>query len=226
MSGEAAARQEFQQTSMVVKALVSADGTASHPYAAQSAAGQPSDLTRSLAALADAAHYLCMLHGRYPGVIDHAATRIADNAVRDWLIRAAAGFAGERTFLTQVSVAVGPQPSTAGQADTDAAIVQQRHALDMLAQSDRHGCAIGAAVALVLDWVAVRRILDMAALRAGIEPRRGELPTLGETLNVVDALCVDESTSRAFLFGGRQLIGQHRGLWDMLQSRAAARAAA
>jgi hypothetical protein len=225
MSGEAARQQEFQQASMLVKALVAADGTAAHPYAAQSAAGAPSDLTRSLSALADAAHYLCMLHGRYPGVIDHAATRIADNAARDWLIRAAEGFAAERAFLTQVSVAVGPLPSTAGQADTDTAIVQQRHSLDMLAQSDRQGCAIGAAVALVLDWASIRRILDLAAIRAGLEPRRAELPPVPDTLAVADALCANESIARAFQFGARQLIGQHRGLWDLLQARAAARAA-
>src|ERR1700740_329291 len=106
MSGEAVRQQGFQPSVQVVQALVAPEGTAPHPYAAQSAAGSPSDLTRSLSALADAAHYLCMLHGRYPGVIDHAATRVADNAARDWLIAAAAGFAAERSFLTQVSVAV------------------------------------------------------------------------------------------------------------------------
>ena len=36
--------------------------------------------------LADAAYYLCLLHGRHPGVIDHAATRSVDNAARRWLI--------------------------------------------------------------------------------------------------------------------------------------------
>ncbi|BAV63967.1 hypothetical protein SCLO_1009270 [Sphingobium cloacae] len=208
-----------------MEALVTADGTGAHSYAHQAAGDQGMrDALLSLSDLADAAYYLCLLHGRHPGVIDHAATRSADNAARQWLIQAADGFARERAYLTQVTVAVGPAPSTAGQADCETTVSQQRHALDMLAQSDRRGCALGAAIALVLDWRAVRRVLDKAAIRVGIEPAPSTLPDRAATMAVARAIGGDEAIDRAIQFGARQLLSQHRGLWDLLAARAQVRA--
>jgi hypothetical protein len=209
--------------SELIDALATADGSASHPYASPR---QASALTSSTANLADAAHYLCILHGRHPGVVDHAATRIADNAARAWLLQTVNGFATERTVLTQVTVALGPVPSTVGQSDADSVVLQQRHALDMLAQSDRRGCAMGAAIALVIEWQAIRKLLDIAMLRVGIEPRPCALPDRAASLNLADAIAgQDESVARAAQFGAQQLLRQHRGLWDLLQARADVRAA-
>lgn len=202
----------------MLASLVLTEGTGDHPHAAGFAARQPADLT-------DAIHYLCVLHGRHPGVIDHAAVRSADNAARQWLVQAIEGFAAERAYLTRIAVAAGPVPSTAGQSDCDATVLGQRHALDMLAQSDRRGCAIGAAFALVLDWGAMRPLLDRVALRLELEPHATRLPPRGDTLAVADALAVEPSVTRAVLFGAGQLVRQHRGLWDLLQARAAIRAA-
>ncbi len=221
---EAVARLQGADISRLVEALVGADGTAGHAYAADAAMGRPSALTQSLPALADAAYYLCMLHGRHPGVIDHAAAHTTDNEARAWLLEAAAAFARERAWLAQVTVAVGPAPSTAGHSDCEAAVSQQRHALDMLAQSDRRGCAMGAAVALVLDWQAVRRILDSAALRVGLEPHGCLLPDRAATLAVARAIGGSDGIDRAIQFGARQLVSQHRGLWDLLAARADIRA--
>ncbi|MEC3910871.1 hypothetical protein U5A82_10435 [Sphingobium sp. CR2-8] len=223
---EAAPRYQFGDIAQILEALVAADGTAAHPYANRAATGVARDTLLSLSDLADAAYYLCMLHGRHPGVIDHAATRSADNAARLWLIEAGDAFARERAYLAQVTVAVGPAPSTAGQADCETVVSQQRHALDMLAQSDRRGCALGAAMALVLDWRAVRHVLDMAALRAGLEPHPCALPDRSETLTVARAIGGDEAIDRAIQFGARQLLNQHRGLWDLLSARADVRAKA
>ncbi|CCW19358.1 hypothetical protein EBBID32_37240 [Sphingobium indicum BiD32] len=221
---EAAPRYQFGDISRILEALVAADGTAAHAYANRAGASVARDSLLSLGDLADGAYYLCLLHGRHPGVIDHAATRSADNAARAWLIEAADSFATERAYLTQVSVAVGPAPSTAGQADCETTVGQQRHALDMLAQSDRRGCAMGAAMALVLDWRAVRHILDMAAIRAGLEPHRCTLPDRAATLEVARAIGGDDVVDRAIQFGARQLLNQHRGLWDLLSARADVRA--
>ena len=173
--------------------------------------------------MSDTLHYLCLLHGRHPGVIDHAATRIVDDAARSWLVQATDAFAAERAYLTQVTVAAGPVPSTAHQRDCAAAVSAQRHALDMLAQSDRRGCAMGAAIALVLDWIAIRKILDMAAIRVGLEPSFPLMPNRSQTLAVASAVCTDTAIERAMAFGARQLLGQHRGLWDLMQARAAVR---
>lgn len=220
---KAALRLQAKDISGVIDALVAADGTAGHAYAAQ-AIDNEGRLLGSLANLADAAYYLCMLHGRHPGVIDHAATRSADNAARAWLLQTADAFASERAWLTQVTVAVGPAPSTAGHSDCETAVSQQRHALDMLAQSDRRGCAMGAAIALVLDWRSVRRVLDSAALRMGLEPRPSILPDRDTTLAMAAAIGGDDSIDRAIQFGARQLLSQHRGLWDLLSARAEVRA--
>lgn len=221
---EAAPRYQFGDIARVLEALVAADGTALHSYANRAAVGISRDALLSMADLADAAHYLCLLHGRHPGVIDHAANRSADDAAREWLIVAGDAFAAERAYLTQIAVAVGPAPSTAGQADCETAVSQQRHALDMLAQSDRRGCAMGAALALALDWRAVRHVLDMAAIRAGLEPHRCTLPDRATTLEVARAIGGDEVVDRAIQFGARQLLNQHRGLWDLLAARAEVRA--
>src|SRR3546814_20072940 len=104
-----------------------------------------------------------MLHGRHPGVIDHAAMRTAHNDARGWLIQAADGFADERTYLTQIAVAAGPVPSTPGQSDSEAATLSQRPPLALLAQSERTGCSLGAPFALVLVWIPLRLIWDAAA---------------------------------------------------------------
>ncbi len=218
--GEAAPRYQFGHIPRILEALVAADGTGAHVYAQSAGISATPGGLLSLSDLADAAYYLCLLHGRHPGVIDHAATRSAENAAREWLILAADAFARERAYLTQVTVAVGPAPSTTGQADCETVVNQQRHALDMLAQSDRRGCAMGAAMALVLDWRAVRHVLDMAAVRAGIEPYSCTLPDRAATLEVARAIGRDEQISRAIHFGARQLLAQHRGLWDLLQARA------
>lgn len=221
---EAAPRYQFGDIARILEALVAADGTAAHAYATRASTGVSREALLSLADLADAAYYLCLLHGRHPGVIDHAATRSADNDARQWLIEAADGFARERSYLTQVTVAAGPAPSTAGQADCETVVSQQRHALDMLAQSDRRGCAMGAAMALVLDWRAVRHVLDMAAIRAGLEPQTCTLPDRAGTLTVARAVGGDDAIDRAIQFGARQLLNQHRGLWDLLAARADLRA--
>lgn len=220
MMNEAATRDEFGDVSQLLDILVAADGTAGHAYPGHARISFGRDAALSLPDLADIAHYLCLLHGRHPGVIDYAATRSADNATRGWLIQAADAFARERAYLTQVTVAVGPAPSTAGQSDCETVVSQQRHALDMLAQSDRRGCAMGAAIALVLDWRAVRHMLDIAAIRVGLEPHGCDLPDRNATLDVAQAIGGDEAIDRAIQFGARQLLNQHRGLWDVLQARA------
>lgn len=220
-----AIRHKERGIARTLDALVEADGSAGHAYVQRASEASSRDAMLALPDMADAAYHLCLLHGRHPGVIDHAATRSADNAARAWLIQSADGFAQERAYLTQVTVALGPVPSTAGQADCEATISQQRHALDMLAQSDRRGCAIGAAISLTLDWHAVRRMLDIAAIRIGVEPLPCALPDRAATLHVVDALGGDEGIERAIQFGARQLLAQHRGLWDLLSARAQVRAA-
>jgi hypothetical protein len=206
----------------VLSALVTGNGTASHPYSASPTLLNGEFATRNLA---DVAHFLCMLHGRYPGVIDHAAQRVVSPAARAFIYRAAPGFAAERAFLTRLVVAAGPLPSTLGQAQSESAVTGQTHALATLARSERNGTAVGAAVALVLDWRPIRRVLDAAAQQFGIQPPPLDLPGVSETIAVAAASAETAGVERAMAFGAQQLLVQHRGLWDLLEARESARRA-
>ncbi|MFZ3484698.1 DUF6975 family protein [Sphingomonas sp. 3-13AW] len=203
----------------VVSSLASRDGSAGHPQltALARAACDARDV-------ADAAHYLCILHARLPGVIEHAAAHSDFDFARGWLMDAAAGFAQERAYLVALAAAAGPVPSTPGQANTEAAIAAQRHAIEMLAQSERRGCALGAAIALVLDWPAIRASLDAAAARLTLAPPSPALPEPAATADLITLLAASRGVERAMLFGVEQLLAQHRGLWDLLEARSEARA--
>jgi hypothetical protein len=174
--------------------------------------------------LADLLHFLCMLHGRYPGIVDHASKRATDPGARAWLAEAVYAFAGERAYLARLAVAAGPVPSTPGGSGSDAAVLSQRHALEMLAQSERQGCALGAAMAVMLDWTGIRRALDAAARRFAIEPPTYLAGDPAAIAAVADAFSTTPVLQRALLFGADQVLVQHYGLWDLLESRAAARA--
>ncbi|WP_298689661.1 hypothetical protein [uncultured Sphingomonas sp.] len=201
-------------------ALVAEGGSVRHPYATAPALLGGAYAPRNLA---DAAHFLCLLHGRYPGVIELAAQRVTDPAARGWINRAAQGFAAERAYLARLVVAVGPLPSTLGQARSEAAVTTQTHALATLAQSERAGCALGAALALVLDWRTMRTVLDTAAQRFGLQPPPIDLPDLGSAIAVAGDVATTPGIQRALAFGAEQLLIQHRGLWDLLETREMAR---
>jgi hypothetical protein len=203
----------------LLSSMVAADGSGSHPYLTSAALeGDP-----AVRNLADVAHFICLLHGRYPGVIDHASARVVQPATRAFIYRAAPGFAAERSYLTRLVVAAGPLPSTLGQAQSEAAVSNQSHALSTLAQSERNGTAIGAALALVMDWRPIRRVLDAAAQRFGIQVPPLDLPGLTDTLAVANEAAETPGIERAMAFGAQQLLVQHRGLWDLLESRESAR---
>jgi len=201
-------------------AAVAASGSAAHPYPASEPLLKGPDAARNLA---DVIHFLCTLHGRYPGVIDHAAARVVAPDARAWLAQASYAFAGERAYLARLAVAAGPVPSTPGGGDSDAAVLGQRHAIEMLAQSERSGCAVGAAMAVILDWTAIRRPLDVAARRFGVEAPG--FAAAGDIGALADSFASAAPIQRALLFGAEQILVQHMGLWDLLEARQLARAA-
>lgn len=201
-----------------VARFVHADGSAAHVI--------PERLSRGGAAvrdIADALHQLCMLHGRHPGVVDLATGATNNPAADDWLAHAGAAFVEERAYLIRVAAAAGPPPGTPGQAAAEAALATQRHAVDLLSRSVRPGCALGAAIAVTLDWPVIRRPLDAAAERMGIAVIPCTLPTLGQTLHLIEAVAIGAAVERAMTFGVQQLLAQHRGLWDLVAARAESR---
>ncbi len=202
----------------IVAALIDADGSHKHAFCQRLTSPQV-----PVRDLADAIHALCMLHGRQPGILDHALARNRQPGLQGWLEVSLDGFATERALLAKLASAAGPLPSTPGQAESESAVVGQRHALDMLAQSDRTGCPIGAAVALVVDWAAMRRVLAAATQRFGMDAPAYDLPLPAETDTIVAAAAETPSIERAMAFGVQQVLAQHRGLWDLLEARASAR---
>jgi hypothetical protein len=173
--------------------------------------------------LADAVHLLCSLHGRYPGLIEIALQRCANGAAQAWLTHASETLERERLYLVRLTAAVGPLPSTPGAAETEASLLAARHALETLALSERNGCALGAATALVGDWWPIRRLLDRAAARAGVEAPAPSLPDESSIIDVIDQSADSVPSGRALAFGGEQLLLQHRALLDLLEARAEAR---
>lgn len=173
--------------------------------------------------LADAIHLLCHLHGNHPGLIELALQRSPPGPVNDWLSQASASFERERLYLVRLTAAVGPTPSTPGALETESTLSAARNALETLAMSERGGCSLGAATALVGDWWPMRRLLDRAAGRAGIECPAPSLPDEKSVIGAIDALADSPASARGLAFGSEQLLLQHRGLFDLLEARAEAR---
>ena len=201
-------------------ARVGAEGSARHRHLTALLEASGSHSARDLA---DAVHLLCSLHGRHPSLVEVAQQGASDGGARDWLARAAEGFERERLFLVRLTSAVGPIPSTPGAVETETSLSGQRNALEILASSERRGCALGAAAALVGDWWPIRRLLDRAAARAGIDSPAPALPDEASIVAVIEAAADTPASERALAFGGEQLLLQHRGLFDLLEARCEAR---
>jgi hypothetical protein len=220
MASRSVERVEGAGSASLLFSCIADHGSAAHPYFRSDALQAGPDAARNLA---DAVHFLCTLHGRHPGVVDLAALRAFDPAARAWLAEAAEAMAAERAYLTRLAVAAGAAPSTPGGASSDTAVISQRSALVTLAQSDRAGCALGAALALAVDWSPIRTLLDSAALRLGVETPPSGLGDEAELRLVADVSGESPSLERALLFGAQQLARQHFGLWDLLEARYLAR---
>ena len=202
-------------------ARVDSQGSVDHPYRLRAAERRPAPTAAR--DLADAVHLFCSLYGRHPGLIELALNNCPAGPVRDWLREASDAYERERLYLVRLTAAVGPLPSTPGAAETEAALVAQRHAIETLAKSERRGCALGAATALMADWPAVRAVLDRAADRMGMQKPALTLPDQDSIVRVIADGTDGMASERALGFGGEQLLLQNRGLFDLLEARAAAR---
>lgn len=175
--------------------------------------------------LADAIHLLCALHGHYPGLIATAASNCTRAEERAWLSGATDAFETERAFLLRLTASVGPIPGTPGAAETESSLSAMRHALDTLARSERTGCALGAACALVVDWRPIRRVLARAGARCGFEAPADTLPDGASLIAVIGDAVRNPAAARALAFGSEQMLLQHRALFALLEARSEARVA-
>lgn len=201
-------------------ARVESQGCVNHPHRLALLGANGTSANRDLS---DCIHLFCSLYGRHPGLIELALNNCPAGAVRDWLHEASDFYERERLYLVRLTAAAGPLPSTPGAAETEGTLVSQRHAIETLARSERRGCALGAATALMADWPAVREVLDRAADRIGMQKPSMTLPTVESIVRVIGDGADSPSSERALGFGGEQLLLQNRGLFDLLEARAAAR---
>jgi hypothetical protein len=219
-----AINQAVDRTAMTAAQLqlarVEAEGSAEHPYRARLMTASGPNHARDLA---DCVHLFCSLYGRHPGLIELALNNCPAGPVRDWLKEASDAYERERLYLVRLTASVGPLPSTAGAAETESALVAARHAIETLAGSERRGCALGAATALMSDWPAIRALFDRAADRVGMQRPVLTLPDQPSVVRVIAEGTDGPASERALGFGGEQLLLQNRGLFDLLEARAAAR---
>ncbi len=208
------------RTGSLLFARVAEQGSAAHAYVRGDALLAGPDSARNIA---DAVHFLCALHGRHPGIVELAALRSIEPAAKDWLNDACDAVAAERAYLARLSVAAGAAPGTPGSIESETAVIGVRGALSTLAQSDRRGCALGAGLAFAADWIAVRRLLDAAARRLGVDVPPAGLGDADTLSRVADEAGATPAIERALMFGAQQLALQHHGLWDLLDAREQAR---
>ena len=201
-------------------ARLAVDGCVGHPHLAAMIGASGAAASRDLS---DAVHLLCAIHGSHPGLTDVAHADCPAGPPRDWLRDAADAFDRERLYLVRLTSAIGPMPSTPGAVQTENALLAQRHAIETLAQSERRGCALGAATALIQDWRSLRPLLDHAAKRSGVECPACTLPDDPSIAEVIAAGVTGTAAERAFSFGAEQLLLQHRGLIDLMEARAGSR---
>lgn len=200
----------------LLTATVAERGSAAHPYLRRQALLQGPHANRNLA---DAIGFLCTVHGRHPDAIEMASRQICEPHPREWLAKAIDGFAAERAFLARLAAAAGPTPGTPAAAESDLVVMSQCHAIEMLSKSERKGCAIGAALALAVDWGVVREVLDVAAERFGVDAEPYDLNNPFEIRRTADMVAASPAVQRAMLFGAEQISLQHYGLWDLLEAR-------
>lgn len=220
MASVSVAKAGGARTGALVVACVAEHGSGAHPYFASDTLLAGPESARNLA---DAVHFLGALHGRFPGVVELAALRSIEPAAKFWLSEAGEAMAAERAWLARLAVAVGPIPGTPGGTGSETAVIGQQGALSTLAQSDRRGCALGAALAFAFDWAPIRNLLDGTARRLGLEVSPSGFGPAEEITAIADEAGAAAPIERALLFGAQQLALQHHGLWDLLEARQQAR---
>lgn len=201
--------------------LVAGTGSGAHPHVLS---GQLFHGPASTRNLADAVHYIAKLHGDGPGLFDRMVDAKGDGDAAVWQRAARDAFAQERLYLARLAGACGPLPSAPNQSQFEAGLAGHRRSLDMLAQSERAGCALGSALALALEWLTLRALLDRAAERLDFQADPARLPSLTMLCAAAENAATDESSRRALLFGARQLVAIHAMMWDTLGKRAASHA--
>ena len=179
--------------------------------------------------VADFVHFLTILHGEVPSLVDLIIEREAELA--DMLAPAAAQFRADREWLGQLSVETGPAIELTGLSQAETVVRGVRTAMHTLVGSPRDGCALGAAFAFLLDWPELRTDLDAAgtlafSARWPASPADWPPAPFGPVEELARTRLAEGSAGRAVSFGAAQFTRMHVQLLELVDARAAARLAA
>ena len=152
------------RTGSLLIACVAGHGTATHPYFASETLTRGHEAARNLA---DVIHFLCALHGRHPGIVDHAATRTVEPAGRAWL--------GSAAEASATSLSSGASPRPQGRGSTPSRLAAASSTVRIAAQSTAKAKAAPSAQPRRSDWASVASALRWATIAVSLPVAPGVL---------------------------------------------------
>lgn len=178
--------------------------------------------------VADLIHFLAILHGELPNVIDVVTS--ACPRLEGTLEPAAQQMQRDRAWLAGLCVETGSAVEHFGITEAETAVRGLRDAMLTLAGSQREGCGLGVAIGFLVEWPPLRTCLDQAGTLAF--SRRWPGPdgfwtgsTLKQVLPIAETAFAAPTTGRAIAFGASQWTQVHSQLLALAEDRAAARGA-
>src|SRR3546814_7351412 len=95
-------RPQIRGVADLLDSLIASEGTGAPAHVRS---GALSSGVHAMCNLADAVHFLCLLHARHPGLIDAAARNAVDPASRPWMEEAEGAFAPQTAFISRSTAA-------------------------------------------------------------------------------------------------------------------------
>ena len=146
MASVSIAKAGGASTGALIVACVAEYGSLSHPYfSSPDLVGGP----ESARNLADAVHFLCALHGRHPGIIDHAAIRAVEPVARAWLLTPSRHRGPSAPFWTRLGCPL-PGPRHAGEPPAKPTL--SSNAMPSSLGPSARAAALWFGPRLVVDW--------------------------------------------------------------------------
>lgn len=177
--------------------------------------------------VADLVHFLTLLHGELPHVLDGVTS--GDPTLAEMLEPAVQQLHRDRAWLTDLSVETGASVDHFGVIEAELAVSGLRDAMLTLASSQRSGCGLGVTIGVLTEWPHIRTLLDRAgtlafAARWPSPSGSWASATLERVLKIAEGAFATPAGGRAVAFGASQWTQLHGQLLALVEDRAAARA--
>lgn len=175
--------------------------------------------------VADLAHALTVTHGGLPNIFDLASLRSDAQSLRNHLVTCSNSFQDWRRFLSALTSKAGPAPSLTDDAAHMVSLVQTKQGIQLLGESERKGCAIGAAFAMLNDWQIVLPESFKFAARLDIVEGIALPPRTSAIIEEMECLEPSAAELRAMSFGADQFYQLNDAFFRHLEARRKARKA-